>query len=81
MLVKRCLNGEACENFDSFFETRTHEKSTRKNSFLMQVPKQRLRFTKSGVRSKGMKFYNSLAIENRQAEWTGYFRNFLRKCF
>ena len=39
MLVKKCLNGGVCEIFDNFFEMRTHEKSTRNNCFLLQVPR------------------------------------------
>ena len=75
MLVKKCPNGEVCEIFDNFFETGTHKKTTRNNGFLLQVPK----LTKSCFRAMGVKFYNSLPIEHRQAEFlyfigfTGYF--------
>ena len=77
MLVKKCLNGEVCEIFDNFFEIRTHEKSTRNNGFLLQVPKVRLQLTKSCFRLKGVKFYNSLPVKHRQAACTGDFRNLL----
>ena len=77
MLVKKCLNGEVCEIFDNFFEIRTHEKSTRNNGFLLQVPKVRLQLTKSCFRLKGVKFYNSLPVKHPQPECTGDFRNLL----
>ena len=79
MLVKKCSNGEVFEIFDSFFEIGTHKKTARNNGFSFQVPKMRLQLTKSCFRSMGVKFYNSLPIEHRQAEFlyfigfTGYF--------
>ena len=81
MLVKKCLNGKVREIFDNFFEIRTHEKSSRNNGFLLQIPKERLQLTKSCFRSMGVKFYNSFLIEHRQAECTGNFRDLLTKYF
>ena len=81
LLVKKCLNGKVCEIFDNFFEIRTHEKTTRDNGFLLQVPKVRLQLSKSCFRSVGVKFYNSLPIEHRQVECTRNFRDLVTKYF
>ena len=73
MLVKKCLKGEVCEIFDNFFEIRTHEKSTRNNGFLLQVPQVRSQLITT--------VYNSLPIEHCQAECTGDLRDLLTKYF
>ena len=81
MLVKKCLKGEVCEIFDNFFEIRTHEKSTRNNGLLLQVPQVRSQLIKSCFCSMGVKFYNSLPIEHCQAECTGDLRDLLTNYF
>ena len=68
MLVKKCLNNELCNNFEGFFEIRHHQRSTRNNGFLLQVPKVKLQLAKSGFRSMGVKIYNDLPIEYRQVD-------------
>ena len=81
MLVNKCLNKGVREIFDHFLEIKTHEKSTRNNGFLLQVPKVPHQLTKSCFHSMGVKFYNSLPIEHRQAECIGDFRDLLTNYF
>ena len=81
MLVNKCLNKGVREIFDHFLEIKTYEKSTRNNGFLLQVHKVHLQLTKSCFRSMGVKFYNSLPIEHRQAECIGDFRDLLTNYF
>lgn len=81
ILVKKCLNGEVCENFETFFTIRNHKVNTRNNGLMLQVPKVRLQLAKFGFRSMGVKFYNELPIEHRQAESSTTFRKLVTDYF
>ena len=81
LLVKKILKAKVCETFNNSFEIRTHNKFTRNNGFLFQIHKIHLQLTKSCFHSMGVKFYNSLPIEHRQAECTGDIKGFLKSIF
>ena len=42
--VKKCINGQMCENFINYFEINDHNKANRNHKYLLKVPKIRLEF-------------------------------------
>ena len=39
MLVRKCVQKITCENFKDYFKIQPHDRVTRKNSYLLQIPK------------------------------------------
>ena len=38
-LVKKCLNGDVCTNFNDYFVVNNHQQNTRNGGFLLKIPK------------------------------------------
>ena len=75
-MVKKCIDGKLCENFENYFEKSVHDKVTRNNGYLQKVPKVKLEFAKHGFYFQGVKRFNSLPIKIRQIE---DFKEFLKE--
>ena len=39
MLVRKCVQKEAGENFKDYFKIQSHDRVTRNNNYLLQIPK------------------------------------------
>ena len=46
-LVRKCLDGNVCSNFMSYFETHKHNTMTRSNGYKVILPKIRLQYSRS----------------------------------
>ena len=66
--VKKCLNGDSCANFETYFSINMHEQVTRNQDLLLKVPKVRLESTKSAFYYQGVKLFNSLPVEIRDSD-------------
>ena len=74
LLVKKCLLGEKCENFENYFIMTNHGKNTRNNGHLITQPRTKLECTKAGFFFFGSKLYNSLPLEIRKCESLNKFK-------
>ena len=54
MLVRKCVQKESCENFKDYFKIQSHNRVTRNNSYLLQIPKTKLKCAKNGFFSMGV---------------------------
>ena len=61
-LVRKCLDGNALNTSNEYFEFNLHNKCTR-NNFLLNVPRVKPKMAKTGFFSLGVKCYNSLLLE------------------
>ena len=66
LLVRKCLDKEACELFHDYFQKMNHNKATRNNS--LRIPNVKLEFAKSGFYCLGSSIYNSLPREIRDKD-------------
>ena len=64
-LVKKCLIGDVCENFNGYFVVNQHQQNTINGGFLLKVPKVRLELGKTTFKSSGTKPYNDLPLRLR----------------
>ena len=67
LLVRKCLDGNACNTFNEYFQFNHHNKSTR-NNVLLKVPRVKLELAKAGFFFMGGKYYNSLPLEIRKSQ-------------
>ena len=66
LLVKKCVDGNICSNFQNYFEKHHHVKTTRNNTFFLKIPKVKLECSKNSFYFMGVKIFNSLPIETRK---------------
>ena len=78
-LVCKCLNREANENFQRYFEVQDHEIKTRKNLCLLKLPKIRTEYTRKSFHFMGAKIYNELPTKVRRIERCNDFFKLLKK--
>jgi hypothetical protein len=78
MIVRKCIDGNVCTNFLNYFELNNNQKVTRNSGFLLKVPKVKLELAKCSFYFMGVKLYNSLPIEIRQAKAEVEFKNHLK---
>ena len=74
MLVRKCVQKETCENFKDYFKIQSHDQVTRNNSYLLQIPKTKLKYTKNGFFSISVTLYNQLLTKTRRIENFNAFR-------
>lgn len=75
VIVRKCLDGMVCENFDNYFEKLSHRFTTRNNKISLKIPVVKLKYAKSGFFSMGTTIYNNLPIDIRSIENFNDFRN------
>ena len=68
MLACKCVRKEIFENFKDHFKTQSHDRVTRNNNYLLQIPKKKLKYAKNGFFSMGVTLYNELPTKTRQIE-------------
>ena len=71
-IVRKCLDGNLCSNFQNYFNVNIHKKATRNQNFYLMVPKVKLEFAKSSFYFQGVKLFNSLPVEIRRSELEFY---------
>ena len=74
MLVRKCVQKETCENFKDYFKIQSHDRVTRNNNYLLQIPKTKLKYAKNGFFSMGVTLYNELPTKTRKIENFNAFR-------
>ena len=66
--VRKCIEGDMCNNFRSYFEIHQHTKSTRNSGTLLKLPNLKLEFFRGSFCYSGAKLYNELPRETRQLD-------------
>ena len=74
MLVCKCAQKETCENFKDYFKIQSHDRVTRNNNYLLQIPKTKLKYAKNGFLSMGVTLYKELPTKTRKIEDFNAFR-------
>ena len=54
MLVRKYVQKGTCENFEDYFKIQSHDRVTRNNNYLLQIPKTKLKYAKNGFFSMGV---------------------------
>ena len=67
LLVRKCLNGNVCTNFQDYFMINEHNVRTRNRNILLQIPRVKLEFAKDGFFFMGARLYNSLPKDIRES--------------
>ena len=80
-LVRNCLDREANDNFQGYFEVQDQEIETRNNLCLLKLPKIRTEYARKSFRFMGAKIYNELPTEIRRTETFYDFVKLLKKHF
>ena len=81
LLVRKCLDGNACKTSNEYFEFNHYSKSTRNTNLLLKVPRVKLDMAKAGFFIMRVKCYNSLPLEIRKSQLdyrekvNNYFKN------
>ena len=60
MLVRKCVQKITCENFKDYFKIQSHDRVTRNNNYLLQIPKTKLKYAKNGFFSMGVTLYKRI---------------------
>ena len=68
MLVRKYVQKGTCENFEDYFKIQSHDRVTRNNNYLLQIPKTKLKYAKNGFFSMGVTLYNELPTKTRKIE-------------
>ena len=58
-LVRKCIDGDVCSNFQNYFEMASHERLTRNTNFMLKIPRVKLEFDKQAFYFMGFKLYNT----------------------
>ena len=78
LLVKKCLEKQTnSSTFDNYFKMLSHEKSTRNNNTLIEIPRVKLEVAKQSFYFAGAKLFNSLPMEIRLAKQFTEFRSLI----
>ena len=81
LLVKSCLYKESDEEFNNYFKLFEHKYKTRNNSKSIKLPPVQLELAKQGFYFSGGVLYNSLAIEMRDTDGYGKFKELAKVHF
>ena len=68
LVVKQCLDGYTCDNFNGYFKLNEHSMRTRNSNKLVKLPKIRLEFGKKSFKFLGSKLYNELPLSVRDCQ-------------
>ena len=71
MLVHKCVQKKTCEDFKHYFKIQSHDRVTRNNNYLLQLPKTNLKYPKNAFFSMGVTHYNKLPTKTRKIENLG----------
>ena len=74
MLVCKCVQKKTCESFKDYFKIQSHDRVTRSNNYLLQIPRTKLKYAKNGFFSMGVTLYNELPNKARKIENFSAFR-------
>ena len=66
--TRKCLSGDICENFQSYFRVQNHQINTRNNKCMLILPKMRTEFAKRSAEYMCSKIYNELPLDVRKEE-------------
>ena len=69
-----CSERKTCENFKDYFKIQSHDRVTRNNNYLLQIPKTKLKYAKNGFLSMGVTLYKELPTKTRKIEDFNAFR-------
>ena len=75
VIVRTCLNGLLCTNFENYFSINNHEKATRNGKLLLKLPNVKLEFARKAFYYYGAFLYNSLPLEIRREPSFLIFKN------
>ena len=81
LIVRKCLDNNVCYNFLEYFKTVNHDRTTRNNHHMIQIPKVRLKMAKNGFFYMGALIYNKLPLPVRKEHSFVKFKDFFEKTY
>ena len=78
LIVRKCVDKNVCYNFLEYFKTVNHDRTTRNNHHMIQIPKVRLNVAKNGFFYMGALTYNKLPLSARKERSFVKFKDFLK---
>ena len=78
ILVCKCAQKETCENFKDYFKFYSHDRVTRNDNYLLQIPKTKMKYAKNWFFSMGVTLCNELPTKTRKI---GKFNAFMKDVF
>jgi hypothetical protein len=80
--VRKCIDGDVCQNYKSYFELITHTNNTRNNNISLRVPNVKLAFAKKSFYCTGATLYNDLPLNIRKTkDYSAYYKKLLKEHF
>jgi hypothetical protein len=80
-IVRNCIDGIVCENFQNYFSVIDHTIATRNNKHLLRLPKVKTEYARKSFYFCGAKEYNKLPLNLRIEDSSAKFRVLLRDHF
>ena len=80
-LVRKCTDGETCDNLRGYFEVQKHETKTRNSQCFVKLSKIKTEYARKSFRFMGAIIYKDLPIEIRKAESFSDYGKLLKKYF
>ena len=70
----KCVQRETCENFKDYFKIQSHDRVTRHNSHLLQIPKKKVEICKKWILLDGCNTLQRIPTKARKIENFNAFR-------
>ena len=81
LLVRKCIDGDVCDNFVEYFDEMNHSQNTRNNNISLRLPRVATEYAKKGFYYRGAKEYNNLPLKIRMEKSIAKFKLLLKEHF
>ena len=66
ILIRKCLAGNVCSNFNDYFTVNKHSQHTRNSGYLLKMPRVKLELGKNSFKYTGSRLYSNILLELRK---------------
>ena len=79
LFVRKCIDGNVCDNFKNYFDVTNHKIETRNNKNSIRLPKVKLSSAQKGFYYTGAKIYNKLPDKIRNEKEFSVFKGLVKQ--